>query len=249
MSNLSNLNNPNFSIIVGRQHSGTRIIPEAMHRSGVFCGEPLNIAYDLLPPQPLYEACRIFGGYVEYKGKQTWDFSRAILAEIPGSFLDLLELYLQTFINSNSKKKAWKIPENTLIYPWLVRIFPKANFIFWVRHPEGSCSKMTGVDRLEKWNIPCRKYLIHSWNYKMRVVSWKYHFDIVNLTPQPENFINVRYEDYINDPNSIREKIKKLTGVELGETYVNKEKLQQGRKRLSKRYPFLKDAMSKLEYV
>ena len=61
---LEQLNNPNTIIVIGRGHSGTRLISFALSESGVYMGEPHNIAGDLLPPQPLYAACRIMGPFV-----------------------------------------------------------------------------------------------------------------------------------------------------------------------------------------
>ena len=170
---LEKLDNPNTIIIIGRANSGTRIIPEAMKDSGVFLGENLNVASDLMPTDPIYKACRIFGKHVKYYGKFIWDFSEVCNIDIPVKFIKLLEEYLEPLIKSNSEKVGWKIPNNTLIYPWLVRLLPNATFIHWTRHPEGTCAKMTGVDRLEKWNIPCKKFLFHDWNYKIKVASFE----------------------------------------------------------------------------
>jgi len=34
--------------------------------------------------------------------------------------------------------KGWKIPETTLVFPWIRRIFPEIRYIFWVRDPRDS---------------------------------------------------------------------------------------------------------------
>ena len=54
--------------IIGRGHSGTRSISHTLSASGVFMGEPLNVSGDLLPPQKMYDACRVFAQYVKYLG-------------------------------------------------------------------------------------------------------------------------------------------------------------------------------------
>jgi hypothetical protein len=46
--------------IIGRGHSGTRAISHTLSASGVYMGEPLNNSGDLIPPQDMYDACRIF---------------------------------------------------------------------------------------------------------------------------------------------------------------------------------------------
>ena len=34
-----------------------------------------------------------------------------------------------------AEHKGWKIPETTLVYPWIVRMFPDIKYIFWIRDP------------------------------------------------------------------------------------------------------------------
>ncbi|MBL4587186.1 MAG: sulfotransferase [Flavobacteriales bacterium] len=245
---LQKLNNPNTIVIIGRAHGGTRILPEAMKNTGVYFGEPLNIASDLLPLKPIAAACKIFGKQVVYKGNYEWDFTNTTTTKIPDEFLQLMTEYLSVLIKSNASKVGWKIPNSTLIYPWLVRLLPKASFIHWVRHPEGSTSVMTGVDRLEKWNVPCRKFLFHDWNYKVRAASWKYHYDIVNDTPRPDNFLQIRFEDYISNQNSTKLLVEEFVGVSLKTLELNRSKVWKPKKDWQKKYPFLRKAMDELDY-
>ena len=245
---LDKLNTENTTIIFGRANAGTRLIPSSLSASGVFIGAPLNIASDLLPPEPLYKACKVFGSYVDYKGKNEWDFSRVVDAEIPDNFKKLIEEYLQSLIHSDQEKLAWKLPENNLIFPWLVRLFPKANFIHWVRHPGDVIIKMMGVDRLEKWNIPCTKYWFHEWNYKMRAVSWKYHYDIVMDTPKPEKFKTVRFEDYILKQESTLKELSAFLNIEMQPVKVNPKKVGVRKLDVYKKYAFLRKAMDEMGY-
>lgn len=246
---LQKLNNPNTVVIIGRGHSGTRILPEAMKDSGVYFGDPLNIASDLLPAGPMYEACRIFGPHVKYLGRYAWDFSETLSMEIPLDFIHALEKYLTVLIASDREKRGWKIPNSNLIYPWLTRLLPDATFIHWIRHPEGSTSAMMGIDRLEKWNVPCKKFLFHNYNYKVRAASWKYHYDIVHQTPTPERFLEVRFEDYIGDQTNQKQSIERLVGIELKALGMDKKKAWKPKKDWRKKYPFLKKAMDELDYA
>ena len=79
--------------VIGRGHSGTRSISHTLTASGVFMGEPLNVSGDLLPPEKMYEACRVFAEYVTYEGNNRWDFSRVNTCEIPAKFKTLIEEY------------------------------------------------------------------------------------------------------------------------------------------------------------
>lgn len=245
---LEKLNKKSTIIIIGRAHTGTRIIPDVLKASGIYIGEPLNKAHDLLPVDHIYAACRIFGKYVTYKGKHEWDFSNAHKVEIPQEFIEHLTTYLKPLIDSKEETVGWKIPNNTLIYPWLVRLLPNATYVLWYRHPEGACKKMTGVDRLEKWNIPCKKFLIHDFNYRIRAVSWKYHVDIMQQTPKPKNHIELRFEDYVLNQDEERPKLEAILEMSLKNVNLNPAKATVGKNFYRRRYKFMRKAMDSLKY-
>lgn len=107
---------------------------------------------------------------------------------------------------------------------------------------------MSGVDRLERWNIPCKKYWFHEWNFRMRAVSWKYHYDIVNNTPQPENFLKVRFEDYVLEHNKTNQEIGNTLGLALPIQKLNTEKVKPLNMKFKKKYKFLEKAMEEMGY-
>lgn len=245
---LQKLNKPTTVIIIGRGHTGTRILPDAMKDSGIYFGEPLNVACDLMPPDKMYEACRMFGPYVDRIGTYEWSFDRAIKAEIPDEFVEKLTQYLTSIINSEEEKVGWKIPNSNLIYPWLVRLLPEAKFIYWTRHPEGSCAATMGIDRLEKWNVPCKKFLLHDFNYKVRAASWKYHTDIVLHTPKPKRYLQVKFEDYVLNQQTTRKQVEEFVDSTLKPLDLNPEKASPSKKDWRKKYTFLKEPMDALGY-
>ena len=51
--------------IIGRGHSGTRAMSHTLSASGVFMGAPLNVSGDLLPPEEMYDACRVLAPFVQ----------------------------------------------------------------------------------------------------------------------------------------------------------------------------------------
>jgi len=106
--------------------------------SGVFTGEPQNVSGDLLPPEPMYEACRVFARYVTWRGGLSWDWGRALAMDPPREFTQLIEDYLSSVLASDAEHRGWKIPETTLCYPWIQRMFPEAKFIIWMRDPRDS---------------------------------------------------------------------------------------------------------------
>jgi hypothetical protein len=108
---------------------------------------------------------------------------------------------------------------------------------------------MTHVDRLEKWNIPCKKFLLHEWNYKVRAASWKYHYDIVKQTPSPQHFFRVRFEDYILDHTPTRKSVEDVIGQPLESLNLNPAKTRSFGMHYEKRFPFLRDALHDLGYL
>ena len=121
--------------VIGRGHSGTRAMSHTLTASGVYMGEPINPSGDLIPPEAMYDACRVMAKYVTWKGGLNWDFSKLHGMEIPPEFNKLIESYLVTVLNNKSDLRGWKIPETTLVYPWIVRLFPDIKYIFWIRNP------------------------------------------------------------------------------------------------------------------
>ena len=58
--------------VIGRGHSGTRAMSHTLGASGVDMGNPLNNSGDLIPAEDMYEACRVFAQYVDWKGDFNW---------------------------------------------------------------------------------------------------------------------------------------------------------------------------------
>ena len=99
--------------IIGRGHSGTRAISHTLYASGVYMGSSINPSGDKIPPQKMYDACRVLAQYVDWEGGLSWNFSRLFSEEIPNEFTDLISDYLQDVLNNKSEHKGWKIPETT----------------------------------------------------------------------------------------------------------------------------------------
>ena len=50
-------------------------------------------------------------------------------------FEQLIRSYLGVVLESPAPHRGWKIPETTLVYPWILRMFPDVKYIFWIRDP------------------------------------------------------------------------------------------------------------------
>lgn len=198
--------------IIGRGHSGTRAISHTLSASGVYMGEPLNVSGDLIPPQDMYEACRVFGRYVEYKGNMQWDFSRVLNMDPDPEFVRLIESFLHTVLESKAENKGWKIPETTLCYPWIAKMFPDIKYIHWVRDPRDCVLAAHVTDDLSVFNINYDK----TDDIRLRrAISWKYQREIVKATPAPKNVYFVRFEDMVFRQDEVLAGIGEFLGVKL----------------------------------
>lgn len=233
--------------IIGRGHGGTRAISQTLLESGVYMGEPLNASYDLIPAEDMYEACRVLGKYVEYKGNLTWDFSRLHSVPVDPEFKRLVESYLAKVLTSDAPIKGWKLPETTLAYPWIVRMFPDAYYIHWVRDPRDSILGRHLTDDLADFGVP---YDRPEDERVRRAISWKYQREIVKSTPPPKHCILVRFEDFVLNQEETLARLEDFLGIRLARIPVNPEAVGRWRSDDGVHdFDFLHDEMKELGYL
>lgn len=191
--------------VIGRGHSGTRAISETLSRSGVYMGEPLNRSWDLVPPEKMYEACRVIGKYVSYRGDWNWDFSKLLAMQPDPAFVRLIEDYLGSVLASEAPAKGWKIPETTLCYPWILKMFPDIRYIHWVRDPRDCILSGHVTDDLRDFGIECP---VSEDIREMRAISWKYQRELMKATPAPANLIQLRFEDMVFRQDEVLSKLE-----------------------------------------
>ena len=186
-------------------------------------GETLNVAGDLVPPDSMYRACACFGEKIRYKGNFEWDFSSVLTEDPTPDFKKHLTQYLQTVLRHKIEKRGWKIPETSLIYPWVVRMFPEAKFIYWVRDPRDCILAGHGTDILSNYRVPFEpmKGLI------TRAASWKYQYDLFKAVPEPENLIKVRFEDFVQKQEETLGKLEEFLGFPLARIVVRSGKVEK----------------------
>lgn len=198
--------------IIGRGHSGTRAISHTLSKSGVFMGDPQNGSGDLLPPQKMYEACRVLAKYVKHRGGLDWDFSKVLSMEPVPEFTRLIEEYLASVLGSNSEAKGWKIPETTLVYPWIIKMFPDIKYIHWVRDPRDCILGSHLTDDLHDFGID---YPETDDIREKRAYSWKYQRELMKATPDPENLIKIRFEDMVNSQDEVLKRLEGYLGIKM----------------------------------
>ena len=210
--------------IIGRGHSGTRTISHTLYASGVYMGKSLNPSGDLIPPQAMYDACRVFGQYVKWNGDLSWDFSQVHSMGIPDEFTDLFKEYLESVLNHKRSLKGWKIPETTLVYPWIVRMFPEIKYIFWIRNPRDCILGRHVTDDMRRFGID---YPETEDLRKRRAISWKYQYDLVKSTPKPAQWIEVRFEDFVLKQEETLERLESFLGIPLARIILRKDTIER----------------------
>ena len=198
--------------IIGRGHSGTRAMSHTLSQSGVYMGNTLNGSGDLLPPQAMYDACRVMAKHIVYKGNMQWDFSKLHTMPIPDEFKTLINTYLESVLKSPAVRKGWKIPETTLVFPWIARMFPDAFYIHWIRDPRDCILGNHLTDDLATFGVPYDK----TDDLRLRrAISWKYQNEIVKATPKPKHWTCVRLEDFVLDQAKTLKKVGDYLGFPL----------------------------------
>jgi len=212
--------------VIGRGHSGTRAMSHTLSESGVFMGDKLNGSGDLLPPYELYEACRVMAKHVVHLGGLHWDFSQLYSMPIDPEFTRLVESYLAGVLANPAENKGWKLPETTLILPWIIRMFPEARYIYWVRDPRDNVLGNHLTDDLADFGVPYDRTedLI-----QRRSISWHYQFEIMKNTPSPRYRIDVRFEDFVIRQEHTLTRLREFLGVPMARIPVRPDTLGRWR--------------------
>lgn len=208
--------------VIGRGHSGTRAMSHTLSASGVYMGATLNESGDLIPPDDMYEACRVLAHYVEYKGGMEWDFSRLFTMPIDPAFTRLIESYLASVLGSVAERRGWKIPETTLVFPWIARMFPDIYYLYWVRDPRDSILGAHVTDDLSDFGVPYEK----TDDLRLRrAISWKYQQEIMKATPAPRHRCDVRFEDFVLCQDATLARLETYLGFPLAKIPVRPESI------------------------
>lgn len=233
--------------VIGRGHGGTRAMSHTLSASGFFMGAEINGSGDLIPAEDMYEACRVMSKYVIHTGGLNWDFSKLHEMPIDPEFIRLVESYLASVLSDESDNKGWKLPETTLVYPWIVRMFPDIFYIDWTRDPRDSILGGHMTDNLSDFGVP--------WDRTddlrlSRAVSWKYQREIVKSTPKPKHWIEVRFEDFVLNQHATLKRIEQFLGMGLAKIEVNPQAVGRWKTDDGEHnFDFLREDLIELGYI
>ena len=159
--------------------------------------------------------------YVKWNGDLSWDFSALHEMDIDPEWEHLIDSYLDDVVHDNRSEHAgWKIPETTLIYPWIARKFPDAKFIHWVRDPRDSILSRHRTDDLRDFDID---YPPTDDIREQRAISWYYQYQIMKATPTPKHVLPVRFEDFVLEHEETLERLEDFLGIPLARIIVRKD--------------------------
>lgn len=233
-------------IVVGRGHSGTRVISHTLYASGVFMGEQINPSGDMIPADSMYEAAAEFGRFVQWNGELEWDFDTAIATRRTEAFASRLGEYLRWFWQYPSPK-GWKLPETLLALPWIIAEFPEAYYIYLVRDPRDCILGPHVTDDLARFNVDG---LQANDTLTQRAISWYYQYQLVKATPKPDRWLQIRFEDFILYQGGELERLEEFLQIEMGRIVVKRSPV--GRWRTSSEdvdFDFLRGPIEELGYV
>jgi hypothetical protein len=160
--------------------------------------------------------------YVEYKGGLEWDFSRLFTMPIDPAFPRLIESFLASVLGSDSPRRGWKIPETTLVFPWIARMFPDAYFIYWVRDPRDCILGGHVTDDLSVFGVP---YTPTDDLRHRRAISWYYQHCLMQATPSPARRLDVRFEDFVLKQDVELERLEGFLGFPLAKIPVRTDSI------------------------
>lgn len=212
-------------IVIGKGHSGTRMISKTLKKSGVCMGR-CNSSGDYIGKHRLmYKTARACSRMSTYLGNYRWDFQAIRNSGRPDIFHRMVDRYLKPLLLRSNRLIGWKLPETTLAYPWIADRFPDARFIYITRDPRDAILKGHMTDNLERFGIPFDEPNSGRRSTLARAVSWKYQSDLIDDTPKPSNFLSIRFEDFILDQEDILKEIEDFVGKKMETIIVRPESI------------------------
>lgn len=205
-------------IIIGRGHGGTRLMSQTLQKSGFFMGRT-NESGDMIPPELMYMAARIAGGLVIRTGHHEWDFSRLINSKPDHRFIELVNRYTRQLSKRNGGKVGFKLPETLLALPWIIHMFPEADYIYWTRDIRDAILGGHLTDSLSTFNVQSER---SSDTHEKRIESWIYQQKMLDVTPRPNKVIDIKFEDFVLHNETEIERLSSFFGVKLTSTEVDK---------------------------
>ena len=203
---------PSLITVIGRGHGGTRAMSHTLSQSGVYMGNTLNGSGDLIPPEEMYEACRVMAKHVKYKGDLQWDFSKLHTMPIDPEFEKLIKSYLKSVLRARPCARDGRSPKPTCACRGSCGCFRRRIT------SNGRAIRATSIlsghvtDNLDDFGVPHDKT---DDIRLLRATSWLYQAQIIRDTPKPKHWLSVRFEDFVLDQEPTLKKLSDFLGFPL----------------------------------
>jgi hypothetical protein len=134
-----------------------------------------------------------------------------------------------SLIRAHEPRAAQRLedPRDDLCFPWIVRMFPEAHYVNWVRDPRDCILGAHLTDDLSDFGV---KYNRTNDERLRRAISWKYQVEIVRATPKPKKWQTVRLEDFVLKQDETLKKLETFLGLPLVKIPVKPQVVGGGRK-------------------
>jgi hypothetical protein len=127
-------------------------------------------------------------------------------------------------LTSDAPRRGWKIPETTLVFPWIVRMFPEIHYIYWIRDPRDFILARNLTDDLGDFGI---RYERTDDLRLRRAISWEYQVELVKATPKPKRWQTVRFEDFVLKQEQTLARLQGYLGFPLKKIPVDTTRIGQ----------------------
>ena len=210
-------------IITGKGGSGTRLLSRMIQQSQIFLGNRLNRQGDSLEwvklnRKYLFEGIKLKNNTFTAKHKtEVIGLAETILNDLP----------------DKTPYKCWgfKLPEMLFLLPELFDTFENAKLVHLIRHPvKGSMRRTHITSRLDnpvgQWALPRAYQYLNNNDYDINresdainnAICWKHQVDIINDFTESHlssnQFITVRFEDMIANPEVVQKQLLNFIGVD-----------------------------------
>jgi hypothetical protein len=106
-------------------------------------------------------------------------------------------------------------------------MFPEVKYIFWIRDPRDCIIGGHITDDLGDFGVPYGR----TDDVRLRrAISWKYQYDLVQATPRPENWLEVRFEDFVLRQDETLARLEEFLGLRMAKIPVRAEAVGRWRK-------------------
>ena len=138
------------------------------------------------------------------------------------------------------------MPETTLVFPWITRLFPDMHYVFWIRNPRDCIIGSHKTDDMRDFGI---QYPETDDERLRRAISWKYQYDLVKSTPRPKRWIEVRFEDFVTEQEATLARLEDFLGIPLARVVMRQDSINRWKSDAGVNYfDFLAPAMREYNY-